>query len=460
MKIMIAFPPLPSEKGFAKLTSDGSFEWSGKPSYPYPLICASAATLLEKSGYQVTWADGIAQELSISQFIQLYKKEKPDLVAIEARTPIIQRYWKAINILKSVAPKTIFVLMGPHVTALPYESFNRCLVDYVLTGGDYDLLLLNLIRHLDAGEKLSGGIWFRQGPKVDGTGKFNLKSNLNLLPPIDRRLTKWMLYTDSNRKLKLSTNIMVARGCFVSNCYICPLSKSYPIARLRNVKNVLDEIGILIKDYKTKAIINDGLLPEGKWLKDFCKGLIRRKYNNKIKIFCQMRTHKLDTGQYRLMKKAGFVSILYQLESSSQRTLDIVSKATKLNNVIEAIKSINNAGLSFSLRTFIGYPWETSEEAKATARFAESLLDNNLAERIQIQRVTPYPGTQLFSYCNRDNLVKTKNWSDYDMTKTIVILPIPEEEIKNLLKSDQKTQDSEHLFSKNLRLIKNFIKKI
>ena len=46
------------------------------------------------------------------------------------------------------------------------------------------------------------------------------------------------------------------------------------------LESVLDEIGFLIKNLKVKTIFDDtGSFPTGKWLSDFCQGMIKREYN-------------------------------------------------------------------------------------------------------------------------------------------------------------------------------------
>jgi hypothetical protein len=39
-------------------------------------------------------------------------------------------------------------------------------LDYVLTGGDYDFLLLNLVNHLTHNEDVEPGIWYRKNDSV------------------------------------------------------------------------------------------------------------------------------------------------------------------------------------------------------------------------------------------------------------------------------------------------------
>ena len=57
--------------------------------------------------------------------------------------------------------------MGDHVTALPKESLEQCKpLDYVITGGDFDISLLNIARYLRDGNKLPKGIWYRDYKQI------------------------------------------------------------------------------------------------------------------------------------------------------------------------------------------------------------------------------------------------------------------------------------------------------
>jgi len=161
MKILICFPPLSSKKGWPTLGQNRQFQYFKEPTYIYPVVPAQAATLLKQAGYEVVWLDCIAEEISYDSFLEIVKKEKPDLIVIEAKTPVIKQEWKIINDLKKLcttpARRSLgvggdyelrTVLFGDHVTALPNESFQNSKVDFILTGGDYDFLLLNLCNFL------------------------------------------------------------------------------------------------------------------------------------------------------------------------------------------------------------------------------------------------------------------------------------------------------------------------
>ena len=148
MRIVIGYPPLKSKKGTPLLSQNRQFQWFKSPTYIYPVIPASAATLLAQNNHHVTWLDGIAENWTYEQWLYKLKKAKPDLLFIETKTPVIKQHWYIIKDLKHKVRNLHVVLAGDHVTALPKESFKNCPVDYIISGGNYDTSLLNLVNRL------------------------------------------------------------------------------------------------------------------------------------------------------------------------------------------------------------------------------------------------------------------------------------------------------------------------
>ena len=286
MKIFIGYPPLDTSKGVALLSQNRQFQYFKKPTYIYPVVPAQAATLLKKAGFEVIWKDCIAEGWTKEQFYQFIAKEKPDLVAFETKTPVVQEHWEIINELKRRMKDEgggTTVLFGDHVTALPEESFENSQVDYVLTGGDYDFLLLNLCNALSSARitnheprttNLEPGIFYRDNGQIKNTGKFQLNHDLDSAPFIDRELTQWKnyAYENGNYRRVPGTYIMSGRDCWWGKCTFCSWPTLYNKFRSRSVHNVLDEIGELIGKYGVKEIMDDsGSFPAGAWLKDFVR---------------------------------------------------------------------------------------------------------------------------------------------------------------------------------------------
>ena len=144
MKIAISYPPLESDKGVALLSQNRQFQWFNNPTFIYPMVPASAATLLQSMGHEVVWDDAIAEQKSESEWLAWYERAGLDLIAFESKTPTIKKHWRLIEEMKRRSPHTLVVLMGDHVTGFPEESLEHSPVDYVLTGGDFDFALRDL----------------------------------------------------------------------------------------------------------------------------------------------------------------------------------------------------------------------------------------------------------------------------------------------------------------------------
>jgi len=437
MKVLITYPPIESEKGTPLLSQNRQFQYFNNPTFIFPVIPASAATLLKSKGYNVLWKDAIVENLSKEHYSLYLQSEKPDLIALETKTPVIKKHWQIINEIKTILPKTKIVLFGDHVTVFPEESFKNSKVDFIITGGDYDFSLLSLVNHLNKKTKLESGIYYKERGKIKNSGKFKLTHNIDNLPFIDRELTKFNLYQkEFNIPIRPYAYIMSARDCWHAQCSFCAWPTLYPKFRTRSVNNILDEIGMLITKYNVKEIFDDsGTFPVGNWLKEFCEGMISRGYNKKIKISCNMRFNALNEEEYKLMKKAGFRLLKFGLESANQETLDKINKKIKVEDIISGCKLAKKAKLTVHLTMIIGWPWETKQKALKTLELTKKLMTSGLADVLQATILIPYPGTQLYGEGLRNKwfLFNPKDYERYDMSEVVFKTPdMKPEEVMNI----------------------------
>jgi len=432
VKVCISYPPLGTVR-HPTLGQNRQFQWFHNPSFIYPMVPAWAATMLKEAGHDVIWNDCIAMRWTPEKFWEFVNGERPALIAMETKTPVVKMHWNIIKRLKTDLPETVVVLFGDHVTALPEESMSMCPVDYVLTGGDYDFLLVNLVEHLETGIPLEPGIWYRKHGAGESAGAFALKHDLDTLPQIDRELTHWQLYGEHLFIENPNTYIMAGRDCWYSKCTFCSWTTLYPRFRARSEELVLDEIGHLIERYAVREIFDDtGTFPAGGWLERFCDGMIQRGYNDKLRISCNARVGSLSKDQYALMAKAGFRLLKFGLESANQKTLDRLRKGTTVQEIVDSCRMAKGAGLTVHLTTMVGYPWETKEDAKRTVDLARKLLGEGSADMLQATIVIPYPGTPLFDEARENHWLLTTDWSRYDMSSPVLASPIQEKEIRRL----------------------------
>lgn len=444
MKISISYPAIESDKGVPLLSQNRQFQWFGTPTFIYPVVPASAATLLQSKGYEVMWDDGIAEELTHAQWLERLEQFAPQVVAMETKTPVVQRHWTIVDELKK-RWNPIVVLYGDHVTALPEESLSQCGVDYVITGGDYDFVLADLVDALRDGTDLPQGVWYRD---EDGThrhtGKAHVRHDLNTLPMIDRDLTRWKLYSANlgNYKHTPGTHVMAGRDCWWGECRFCSWTTLYPGRTFRTVtvEKHLDEIQHLIEHHGVKEIFDDsGCFPRGPWLVEFCQGLMKRGLHKKAYFGCNMRVGALNNEEWRLLRQANFRFILIGVESLNQSTLDRINKNIKVEQVEETLRACKAAGLEPHVTAMVGYPWESLADAQATVNFVRRMFEAGVIDSMQATIVVPYPGTPMFDEARDNGWLLTEDWSRYDMRESVWKSPVSSDDVMKMAQEMYRT---------------------
>lgn len=430
MKILVGYPPVISEKGAPLLSQNRQFQWFHRPTFIYPMVPASAATLAAADGHEVRWVDAIAERLDEKAFEKLYREFAPDVFLTETKTPVVKTTWRTVLRLKEIAPRTRIALCGDHVTALPQETFDHCPVDFLLLGGDYDVLFRDLLRALEKHSDLPPGVLTKGSAEAGPPPRPG--TPLDSLPWIDRDLTKWHLYSRENGNFRdiPGTYTMAGRDCWWGKCHFCSWTTLYPNWRTRSPENLLDEIGMLLDKYPLREIFDDtGCFPAGDWLRRFCKGVVERGYHKRVTLGCNMIPGALSQELYDLMGEANFKFVLFGLESAQESTLDRIHKCPCAKNLEESLHMAKRAGLRPHVTCMVGYPWETREEAQTTIDLARRLFDKGDIDTLQATIVIPYPGTPLFRECQEQGWLKTEDWDRYDMREPIMKSPMADSDI-------------------------------
>ena len=429
MRVSISYPPIPQINGTPMISQNRQYQIFSEPTYIYPMVPAYAASLLKDAGYDVIWDDAIAEEKTYSQWLREVERNHLDVMMIETKTPVVKKHWCMIHDVKRVSPETRVVLVGDHVTALPRESMENSEVDYLLEGGDYDFLLLNLVKYLCGEVKgLEPGIWYRENSKIKTTGRFQLDHDLNELPFMNRDLTRWQLYAYKNGDYKVTpgTYTMVGRDCWWrknGGCSFCSWTTLYPTWRVRKPELLVDEIGMLIERYGVREIFDDtGTFPVGRWLRKFCNLMIERGYNEEVLFSCNVRFGALSLDDYKLMKKAGFRMLLFGLESGSQRVLDELNKGVTVGEIVDSCRKAKEAGLTVHITIMFGYPGASREEELQTYRLARMLMENGYADTLQSTLLMPYPGCKLYDMALENGWLRFSpgEWERWDMSEPVL----------------------------------------
>ena len=426
MRIAISYPPF-HDKGSPMLTQNRQFQWMTVGSYIYPVVPAMAATLLAQDGHEVLWDDAIVQGQSFDDWRRVLIDKAPDLVVFETKTPVVRSHWRLIEDLKQELPTVRIVLVGDHATAEPLEQFRESQVDYVLTGGSFDVDLRALARHLEGHQPPPAGLYWREGQTVQHSGKFALERYLDSLPFIDRDLTMAHRYFEKWKRRDPFFYTMAGRDCPRPQCTFCSWTTTYPRFAVRSPDNLLDEIEMLVRDHGVREIFDDtGTFPPGRWRDRFCEGMVERGLDQQILFSSNERfDYARDPRTAERMKRAGWRKVKCGLESGNQSTLDRIRKGIGVEDIVRGCRNLSRAGIDVQLTVMVGYPWETRGDAQRTLDLAGELMSRGYAEMLQATVVVPYPGTPLYKEAVREEWFRFdhRDYDRYDMTETVLNTP-------------------------------------
>jgi radical SAM superfamily enzyme YgiQ (UPF0313 family) len=382
-----------------------------------PLGLAYIAAVLQKNNIKTKIIDALASNLSGDDICEAVIKEDPIFVGI---TVLTQQYTVSLelaNAIKKIKPCVKIVLGGPHIHFEHTDVIREACVDFCVRGeGEYTML--ELVETVLKGEdlKLVKGITYKNGKgEVFANPDRDFIKNLDELPfpardllPMDKY--RGTISLDGGRPF---TAVLATRGC-PFNCHFCSLHSMWKGQRRRSVNNVLEELRYIKKQYGIKYLNfpDDLLVLNRQWAQELFEGMVKCGLNS-IKWDCNGRIGIMTEELLKKMKAANCQCINYGIEFGSQRLLDFTGKGIKIPQVFETIGLTNKVGIPIKGLFMMGYPTETRETLQETINLAKSLKMDYLAVSI----VTPYPGTELYEYCKQRNMLKEKDWSNYDVVQ-------------------------------------------
>src|ERR1700722_3253398 len=438
MKTAILYPPFRKDGELPLLTQNRHLKFSKTLEVRiFPLVPGHLATNLQHLGHEVLWLDGINRRMSDEEFDKYLSDFKPDIAFLETKAPVVKRHWAYIQELKDRFPNMKTVLMGDHVSYFPAESLENSVVDYVMTGGDYDIVGRNLVEHLAGKAALGPGVWYRdETGKIQSTGPHKLTDNLDSLPFIDRELTRFLDYGEAYL-LRPTAYILTGRGCGapkesgggVGLCTFCIWQHALwgKTARLRSPANVAAEMEICVNKYKVWEFFDDnesGPIYNKEWLKEFYKELKSRNLLGRFQFSSNCRADNLNEEVVDLLVQCGWRLLKIGLESGSDYSIKHLAKCETVDLISRGVKMAKDKGLRVLLTTMMGYPWETEEDVKKTYAVTKDLLLYKVkaGDCMQASVVIAYPGSPLWKEATRKGwlLIGEKDYEKYDMSHPIL----------------------------------------
>ena len=245
MKILFINPPF---------TQYGGVEGQGGKSTPLNL--AYLASYLIGKGYNnVRILDAEAQELPYKDICSVVKKVNPDIVAMTLPTPVFDQVQTLSVMFKKINPKIKIIVGGPHPSALPKQTLNDTVIDYLILG-EGELTIYELVKELEKIKpnlkKIDGIAYRSKNNQIIITNKRKLIKDLDSIPFPARHLLPYHLYFAPPTKRVSNfngTSMVSSRGC----PYECTYCVSAVVwgrgCRFRSANSVVDEMEECVKKY-------------------------------------------------------------------------------------------------------------------------------------------------------------------------------------------------------------------
>ena len=330
------------------------------------------ASPLEKEGHDVEIIDFYAEKFSEKRLTQvLYGK---DAVGITVRSQGKKSVETIIDLIKKTNPNMPIIIGGPHCTLDPIQAILDTKAD-ICVEGDGEKVITKIAEALQGKIKLSEipGIYYLENNNIMKGPPAEIIEDLDSLPFPARHLVEKYRYGDVQGDLKLGkvTSIIMSRGC-PYNCKFCAnraVTKKY---RSRSAENIIKEIREIKQKYDFLDIIDDNFFVDIKRADKILDFLIEEKHNLKIGIY-GVRVDAPDKNLFKKMKKAGVKVVFFGLESGNQEVLDFYNKGTNLDQIHDAVRLADKAGLITWGSFIFGAPIETEKHLQTTIKFAKEL---------------------------------------------------------------------------------------
>jgi len=298
----------------------------------------------------------------LNQFYTVIERVKPLSICFSIN---ISNYKSSLELIKEIKQKFTKIKIGVGGPNIDEDYFMKGeMKDYVdfAVIGEGEIVLPKVLKQIKHGLPIE---------KIEGIlipSKFNQRRiNVN---PIIKDLDSIPFPTYKGFPLKKYTQrilpILSSRGC-IRRCAYCSDWKMGREYRIRSAENIFEEIKYHVSYNKIKNFDFKDLLINGdiNVLNRLCDLII----DSGLKVTWSGQgiiRKEMTFDLLKKMKKSGFSTITYGIESFSNKTLRRMKKGTTKEIIDNVLHDTYNAGIKIQVNLIIGFPRETKQDFEET----------------------------------------------------------------------------------------------
>ncbi|MGE0059660.1 MAG: radical SAM protein [Dehalococcoidia bacterium] len=400
--------------------------WRAMQPYP-PLGTLYAASMLRERGHEVHLFDAMLAE-STDDWQRLLTEIRPDVAVLFednfnylSKMCLLSMRQAAFRMVEAACRDGYTVVVaGADVTDNA--------ADYLQRGADYALLhegeetLCELLDVLfdDSQPSVAGIAYLDEDGTFTKTAARQPMRDLDSLPPPARDLVPLGRYREAwRRQSRFSMNLVTARGC-PYHCNWCAKPIWGQRYAVRSPAEVVEEIRQLARSGAHHLWFMDdifGLKPG--WVPAFAARL--ESEGLKLPFKCLSRADLLlRPGEVDALRRAGCETVWIGAESGSQSVLDAMEKGTTVEQIRQATRLLQDAGIEVAFFLQFGYPGETWADIQNTLRLVRDCRPDDIGMSVSY----PLPGTPFFERV-KDQLKGNRNWVDSEDMAMLYDGPYP-----------------------------------
>lgn len=339
---------------------------------------------------------------SASPKVEAFLREyRPHIVGVSAWSAYFGEALALLHSARAIDPKVITLVGGVHASAYPVETAREEIVDFVISGEaeiSFGKFLAEFYRDQPDWSQIPG-LLFRTAEGIVHQNPMELVADIDKLAIPDYDFINLRSYIENGYRMKAPSKwnapIWASRGC-PYRCNFCsaPIINGNKI-RHHSVSYLIDWIKTLYHDHGIRwiNIVDDNFTFDVNFAKSFCRTALELNLPGLgFGTSNGVRMQRGDKELWRLMKRAGWRTVIVAPESGSEATLKLMNKGLKIAVVPQIVEDIRSAHLHVHGFFMVGYPGETVADLRKTADFIRSTRFDSVV----IQRFLPLPGTPIY----------------------------------------------------------------
>ncbi|OEO28149.1 hypothetical protein VW23_006175 [Devosia insulae DS-56] len=358
----------------------------------YPLGLGYIHSYLEAHGHAVETMDlsEIPLDICQSRILDVVDRFRPDVVGLQVLTPTRISSQHILSELHSRWPTLHLVVGGIHVSECYEQVLGRNpYAVAVLREGEVPML--ELVTAWETGSEIDGvrGIAFVRNGELNVTPPAPTVDDLDEFPFPEHGtfLTPESIYA----------SIMTSRGCpFV--CSFCSVARRK--MRFRSIENVVDEIASIAERFpqvKTIRLWDDQFFFDPERVIALCDAIVSRRFN--LNFICMGRLKPCTREMVLAMERAGFVHVLFGLETGSAIVSKMCNKKIKVEWAVDTARLFRDSPINVSMFLIVGLQGETAETIAETIETVKNVQRQKYVPTwSNVGIATIYPGTDLYEH--------------------------------------------------------------